>query len=280
MGPSSPSQKATQRTTAGADVDKIAVPWAAPGDEPDAPPGSTVPRGPSVGPPDGAKHRPGFVPGDLIGIVAGLLLLGFFALQLQEAYLTFFGPERAFQVSAAAMWLNSAILFVVLGLLPWLWVLATRRGGWGGMLDYFGLRDPARPMLQGLGLGLVMLVGLLALGLIISILENAPENPAIGPIQAILTLPLVFAISFSAATGEEILFRGILQKHIGLWPQAIVFGLLHAYQGVYGIVITAAVAVVFGYVIKKRGTLWIPIVAHFTYDFLQLLLLLVSPEVS
>ncbi len=230
-------------------------------------------------PDDGHRHRPGFVGGDVIGVIGGALLLVFFGLQMQQAYALFFGSGTSdFAVRAVDLWFNSALLFVVLGLIPWLWVLSTRQGGWNGMLDYFGLREPGKPLLQGLGLGFAMIVALVIVGLIMQAAGVSQQNEAIGPIQAIMTLPLALAVSLSAALGEEILFRGIIQKHIGVWAQAVVFGLLHAYQGVYGVLITTLVAVLFGYIVKWRRTLWLPIAAHFTFDFIQLSILLIAPE--
>ncbi len=219
--------------------------------------------------------------GDVIGILAGILLLGFFALQLGSAYDTLFGDApTSFNVTAADMWVNSGLLLVVLGLLPWLWILTTRRGGWAGMVDYFGLHAPGKGMLQGVGLGFGLVLVLLVVGLILQATGAGEENQAIGPIQAILTWPLVIAISISAALGEELLFRGIIQKHIGVWAQAAVFGLLHAYQGIYGIIITALLALLFGFIVQKRRALWIPIAAHFTFDFIQLSVLLLAPEAA
>lgn len=257
---------------------KIARPWTSPGTPGPSAPTETAAVAPAD---DGHLHKPGFVPGDIIGIFAGLLLLAFFGLQLQSAYAVLFGDGGgAFTVRAVDLWFNSALLFFVLGVLPWLWVLTTRRGGWQGMIDYFGLGAPGRPMLLGLALGVGLVIALLIVGLIMQLLGTGGENAAIGPIQAIMTLPLALAISVSAAVGEEILFRGVIQKHIGVVAQAIVFGLLHAYQGVYGIIVTALLALLFGYIVKYRRTLWIPIVAHFTFDFIQLVVLLAAPEMA
>lgn len=80
----------------------------------------------------------------------------------------------------------------------------------------------------------------------------------------------------TAAFGEEMLFRGFLmgrfKQAFGLGPwswvfaliaQAAVFGAVHAYQGIGGVLLTGVVGLVFGamYHVAKRN-LWPLIIAH------------------
>jgi membrane protease YdiL (CAAX protease family) len=67
--------------------------------------------------------------------------------------------------------------------------------------------------------------------------------------------------------------RGALQPWIGIWPQALLFALLHIGPGRRYLPWTAwalAVGAGFGYLAQATGDLGGPIVAHFTINFLNL----------
>jgi hypothetical protein len=77
-------------------------------------------------------------------------------------------------------------------------------------------------------------------------------------------------IGIIPAVGEELLFRGIIQrvliqwtrnKHLGVWIAAILFSALH-FQ-FYGFVPRALLGVMFGYMLIISGNLWLPVIAHF-----------------
>ena len=78
---------------------------------------------------------------------------------------------------------------------------------------------------------------------------------------------LITVVWFGAALGEELLMRGFLLNRladffgksklawsIALFIHAIIFGILHAYQGLPGIIGTAVVALIFGviYLVSNR----------------------------
>lgn len=80
----------------------------------------------------------------------------------------------------------------------------------------------------------------------------------------------IFMIGIIPAVGEELLFRGIIQrvliqwtrnKHLGVWIAAILFSALH-FQ-FYGFVPRALLGVMFGYMLIISGNLWLPVIAHF-----------------
>lgn len=80
----------------------------------------------------------------------------------------------------------------------------------------------------------------------------------------------ILLIAVIPAIGEELLFRGIVQKlliqsaknlHIGIWLSAIIFSALH-FQ-FYGFLPRMLMGVLFGYLFIWSNTLWIPIFAHF-----------------
>jgi membrane protease YdiL (CAAX protease family) len=118
------------------------------------------------------------------------------------------------------------------------------------------------------------------------------EKPSVAVDQFTFFLgkPLVFigyligVVWFGAALGEELLMRGYFLSRIidlvgntkfgyfvALTIHAVIFGMLHAYQGVVGIITTAVVAIIFGliYLVAKRR-LFPLILAHGIIDTISL----------
>ena len=100
----------------------------------------------------------------------------------------------------------------------------------------------------------------------------------------VLILYIVIGIWFGAGLGEELLIRGFLlnqlKKLIGenklswaiaLIIQAIIFGIMHSYQGTRGMVITGLIGLSFGifYLVAKRKLFPI-IFAHAVFDTLTM----------
>jgi hypothetical protein len=84
-----------------------------------------------------------------------------------------------------------------------------------------------------------------------------------------LLLNLVM-IAVLPAIGEELLFRGVIQRiftnwtrshHWGIWISAILFSALHIQF--YGFVPRMLLGVLFGYLLVWSGSMWLPIMAHF-----------------
>jgi membrane protease YdiL (CAAX protease family) len=72
------------------------------------------------------------------------------------------------------------------------------------------------------------------------------------------------------AVGEELIFRGCLQRifgrwtgnyHIAIWISAIIFSTIH-FQ-FYGFLPRMLLGALFGYLLVWSGSLWLPIIAHF-----------------
>jgi uncharacterized protein len=89
----------------------------------------------------------------------------------------------------------------------------------------------------------------------------------------------VLLIAIIPAIGEELLFRGLLQKtfieltkniHWGVWISAIIFSTIH-FQ-FFGFLPRLFLGVFFGYMLEYSGSLWIPIVAHFVNNLTGVLL--------
>jgi hypothetical protein len=80
----------------------------------------------------------------------------------------------------------------------------------------------------------------------------------------------LFMIAVLPAIGEELLFRGVIQRiftrmtqnhHWGIWISAILFSALHLQF--YGFIPRMLLGVLFGYLLVWSGSLWLPVIAHF-----------------
>lgn len=80
----------------------------------------------------------------------------------------------------------------------------------------------------------------------------------------------IFMIAVIPALGEELLFRGVIQKiftkmtrnyHLGIWISAFLFSALH--MQFYGFIPRLLLGAMFGYLLVFTGSIWLPILAHF-----------------
>jgi len=80
----------------------------------------------------------------------------------------------------------------------------------------------------------------------------------------------LFVIALVPALGEELLFRGIVQrlftdwsksKHLAIWISAILFSAMH--MQFYGFLPRMLLGALFGYLLVWSGSLWLPIIGHF-----------------
>lgn len=79
----------------------------------------------------------------------------------------------------------------------------------------------------------------------------------------------IFLIAVIPAIGEELFFRGIIQKIfserknaiMAIWVAAFIFSAIH--MQFYGFVPRMLLGAFFGYLVYWSGNLWLPIVAHF-----------------
>ena len=83
-----------------------------------------------------------------------------------------------------------------------------------------------------------------------------------------LTLPLILLLAAGSALAEELFFRGALLPLLGVWGQALVFGLLHpaTRRGWSYTAFTFVAGLVFGYATLYSGSLWPAILAHFVVN--------------
>ena len=83
----------------------------------------------------------------------------------------------------------------------------------------------------------------------------------------------IVILALASSIGEELLFRGALLSWLGVWPQAIIFALLHVGPGKRFLPWTLSAAVLglaFGWLAEWTGNLGAPIAAHFAINFFNL----------
>lgn len=85
------------------------------------------------------------------------------------------------------------------------------------------------------------------------------------------------------ACAEELSFRGTLQqllgnRHMAIWLSAIIFSAIH--MQFYGFIPRMLMGAMFGYIFLWTGSLWAPIVMHFTNNGLAVLLYYFSDEIE
>jgi len=79
----------------------------------------------------------------------------------------------------------------------------------------------------------------------------------------------VLVLALCSAVSEEVFFRGVLQREVGLVAASAFFGLLHP-LGVAYVVWAATVGAGLGVLFLASGSLLAPIVAHGTYNLVAL----------
>jgi hypothetical protein len=98
-------------------------------------------------------------------------------------------------------------------------------------------------------------------------------------------LVAMLVIGILPAIGEELIFRGLLQKklvtaikapHAAIWITAIIFGVFHLQF--FGVVPRILLGALFGYIYYYSGNIWYPIVAHFINNGLAVLVMYIGPR--
>jgi uncharacterized protein len=97
---------------------------------------------------------------------------------------------------------------------------------------------------------------------------------------AVSSLPIVLILSICAAIGEETLIRGALQPVLGIIVSGVFFTLLHSqYLGTPFMLLIFGVSVAFAW-LRQRYSTTASIIAHFTYNFVPLFLLLLATAIG
>jgi len=148
-------------------------------------------------------------------------------------------------------------------------IYAALFGHFDGLLGEQG--PPARSLLNGLILGLAI-VGISHLS--VKLFRNMRQATALmaqmlGPLSVAQAVWLAVLSGF----GEELLFRGALWPHLGLVGGAVLFGVIHtvpvrtlAFYPVFAFL----AGLVLGLLRENSGSLWPPVLCHFTVNALNL----------
>ncbi|MGV3538484.1 MAG: CPBP family intramembrane glutamic endopeptidase [Rufibacter sp.] len=90
----------------------------------------------------------------------------------------------------------------------------------------------------------------------------------------------LFVFAVLPAIGEELVFRGIVQQelqrwwknpHVAIWVASFIFGAIH--MQFYGMIPRMMLGVLFGYLYRWSGNLWVPIVGHFINNGFMVLMM-------
>ena len=162
--------------------------------------------------------------------------------------------------------------------------LGTRRT-WRQALQRLGLGPLSwRDVGAALSVSFGLLIWLVVVGVLWQVLsppdlyeEQTQATDALA--SGITTLGMAFALSATAAIGEEIAFRGALQPVFGFWATALCFTLFHAqYTLTPAWLLIFGVAVALGWV-RQRYNTTTSILTHFLYNFVQLMIALSVPAI-
>ncbi|MEV8254668.1 type II CAAX endopeptidase family protein [Rhodoglobus sp. NPDC076762] len=134
-----------------------------------------------------------------------------------------------------------------------------------------------------------LLIGFIALTVvaIIAVRNEGEEIVSVGDVQAILPrnrqeLVLGGLLSINAGVVEELLFRLALpallfattgNAIVAIVLSLLLFGLMHSYQGLAGIVVTTVLGAIFMAVYVLTGSILVTIVAHALLDLRSLVLI-------
>jgi membrane protease YdiL (CAAX protease family) len=219
-------------------------------------------------------------------VVASILFLGVFL------PIALFGVDKpvptAEDVAGPGIFLLQGLL--VLSLVTW-FVL-----GYAGVPELrlgstfarqFGLR--AEKPWKELGLGVLLGFGgwALVIGLMVAVAgivyavggeESLPQAPPdLVPLVAGLPLLVRIAIGMTAGIVEETFFRGFLQPRVGIALSTIFFVMAHlSYDAPFMLVGITALSLLYAFVVRWRRNVLAAIVAHATFDLIQLLIVVPS----
>ena len=197
-----------------------------------------------------------------------------------EALLRGAQPEEVFAVTPRGL-LVGLLFSLVTFLLPAVaWALLVESRDAGGAAAWLGLRSErlGESLLLGILATFAFFWSLFLLGLAFQAFGyRPPPNELAEAIGRAVDFRLAFVVAAGAAVGEEVFFRGFLLRRLGLWPQALLFGLAHgAYLNPLQIVVTTALGLGLGGLVLRTGNVAGAILTHFLFNFVMLVVFLQS----
>lgn len=195
----------------------------------------------------------------LAGTLYGILDMIFPALSKAEAAELFY--------FAGAMLLQAGLVFLLVKLL----ILDPQNAGW----ETVGFQRPRKGavLFYGIGGGLVMFAGILALSSLVAFFQPTIEPQYFQTLvedssNGVQIFLLLLSGSILAPMMEEVLFRGLLytglKERIGVWPAILVAGMIF---GAVHLDIWRFLPLAFGgaalcWTYQKTGNIWINMIAH------------------
>lgn len=209
-----------------------------------------------------------------IAAAVAMLAVGLIARRSMPAIAARAGDRIALYVTTA---MRAAAVAGAVAVVAWTLGLQNGRPGFWTALQDLGLHLRFAPD-EGAALAVAMVAASAVVSGVIGILRKAaggvPTQAALDFLPKTRAEMAVFALVLAptGSTGEEIIYRGFLLGQ--LWGFAgdgwiaaalssIVFGLMHGYQGVWGMVRTGLIGFVFAVGVLLTGSLVPSIVAHF-----------------
>ncbi|HMI88338.1 MAG TPA: CPBP family intramembrane glutamic endopeptidase [Polyangiaceae bacterium] len=175
-------------------------------------------------------------------------------------------------------WQTVVVAYTLLGLVAWGLSAAFGDGNpWSFASPWMALDEPLRT-------GTSFLLGLALAALLVASTRVAVQrfsfaqqlHSDLRPVARDLTLASVLLIAMLSSVGEELLFRGFLTPRIGVFAQALIFGMAHQVRGPSRWVWVgwaSLVGVCFGFLFLLTGSLAGPIVAHAAVNAYNLIFL-------
>ncbi len=215
-----------------------------------------------------ARKRPGTTAWDVLLIID---LVALFLLLVGGALLAATQDLGEPTITTEVLWGEIAFSFLAFTIIPLAWLMGTRAAPLTGTLRYLGLYRFGPSVLWGALWTLALFAALSGFAYVYEAAGGNLDNPALEAMLDVITWPAAIGLALAAGIGEEIVFRGILQKKVGLWGQAVLFGIAHASYGTaLQVVLPFALGVFFGYLIRRGNSLWVPITTHVLFDLVAL----------
>ncbi len=174
------------------------------------------------------------------------------------------------------------VIFFELAMVGYIWFFGLRRSG-TKLTDLIGgnwkrWTDALRDTGVALLFWLVVAVFLIGTHFLIGPNDLRLRAIAIVAPRGVFEIILWCVVSVCAGVCEEIAFRGYLQRQflalsgrswLAVALQAILFGAVHSYQGLRGVIILAGYGALFGILAVKRRSLRPGMIQHSAQDFLS-----------
>lgn len=148
------------------------------------------------------------------------------------------------------------------------------------LLTVFSKVDPLQ-MAAGLGTGFLLSLTSIASARLALALRDKFKffdiyleliNDVMAPVFSKFLFRDIVLIALASGFCEEVFYRGVLQNQFGILIASIVFGLCHfaGKRYLFYAIWAALAGALFGYMIILTGSLWPPILAHITNNFVSL----------